>query len=95
MILKAIKTYQTVRVGGTEKTFFNEDYTITLDPATSIITVSNDKDSTITSLNNMAWGKIKEKIDGQGKSTEDSKGTAEKKPNKKAKLDKPRVRKSK
>ena len=95
MKLQLLKTYHTIKVGGSEKSFFTSDgYEITLDPVTSLIFIKKNEDKVITSLSNMVWAK---EIEYESKQTEKNPKRAGEKtaPKGKVKLAKQRISKAK
>jgi hypothetical protein len=95
MKLKALKTYHTIKVGGSERSFFtSNDYELELDPKTSLIYIQKGEDKVLTSLSNMVWSKELEDEPEQAKKNPPRK--AEKAaPKGKAKLAKQRISKAK
>ena len=95
MKLQLLKTYHTVKLAGTEKSFFtSSEYEITLDPVTSLIYIKKGNDTVLTSLSNMVWSK---EIEHEPKQVKKNPPRAAEKaaPKGKAKLAKQRIPKAK
>ena len=98
MRLKLLRTFNTVKVAGKERSFFQApECDITLDPNTSIITIVSGEDVTITSLSNMCWAKPEKKeINNEHTKSKESTTRAKKETeSKKAKLGNTKLPKAK